>query len=78
MGRQYWPTFSQMRGDECREWLRRSDILAADKAAGFVVSWHEACKAMAGLPRPVKKYGHYQFSREHLDAVLQAAREAAE
>lgn len=77
MGRNYWPTFSQMRGDEGREWLRRSDILAAVAAEGLVVSWHEACQAMVGLPRPEKRYGHFRFGREHLDAVLTAARRAA-
>lgn len=74
MPRHYWPSFSEMRGDEARDWFRRSDIIAAIEAEGHVFTWHDARKVLRGLPKPERRYGHYRYTRQHLDAVLQAAR----
>jgi len=42
-----WRQFDQMRGDYCRTWHRRSDILDALRAAGSPMTWYDARKAMA-------------------------------
>ena len=68
------PSFSVMRGDVGRTWLRRSDILAALAAEGLAMPWHQAKEVLALLPKPAKVHGHFQFTVEHRDAVLAAAR----
>lgn len=75
MSRVEWMTFSQLRGDETRTWYRRSDILARLAQEGLPFAWHDARKILARLPQPRRRYGHYQYEQQHLDAVLQAARE---
>jgi hypothetical protein len=59
-----------MRGDSTRTWLRRSDMIAAIAEAGIFMTWWDARKAMRSMPRPEKRYGHYRYTVEHLDAVL--------
>jgi len=68
------PSFSVMRGDAGRSWLRRSDILAALAAESLPMSWYEAKQILATMPKPAKVHGHFQFTVEHRDAVLAAAR----
>ena len=68
-----WRQFDQMRGDHYRTWHRRSDILDALRAIGSPMTWHDAAKAMATLPRPEKKYGHYRYTDRHFAAVMKAA-----
>lgn len=75
MSRVEWMSFTRMRGDSGRTWHRRSDVLAALKAAGSEWTWHDVMPVLARLPRPTKRYGHYQYTEEHLAAVLAAARE---
>jgi hypothetical protein len=69
-----WRQFDQMRGDHDRTWHRRSDIVAALAAEGLPMTWWEASKVLATLPRPEKRYGHFRYTAEHRDAVLAAAR----
>jgi hypothetical protein len=68
--------FDQMRGDHRRTWFRRSDILDALRELGCSWTWYEIAFAFAGLPRPEKRYGHYRYTRDHLDAALSAWRTA--
>jgi hypothetical protein len=68
--------FDQMRGDHRRTWFRRSDILDALRELGCSWTWYEIAFAFSGLPRPEKKYGHYRYTRNHLDAALAAWRSA--
>jgi hypothetical protein len=69
------PTFSRMRGDQQRTWSRMSDLLAAAEAAGRVMNRYEVRRAIAHLPRPtVKRYGHWHYTDEHLEAVIEAAK----
>lgn len=69
-----WMTFSQMRGDDRRSHLRRSDILAALREIGSPWTWWDVRKLLPRLPPIPKKYGHYQFTSEHLDVILAEAR----
>lgn len=68
-----WRQFDQMRGDHCRTWHRRSDILDALRAVGSPMTWYDARKAMAKLPTPEMRYGHYRYTDRHLRAVMKAA-----
>ena len=68
------PSFSVMRGDAGRTWLRRSDILAALAAESLPMTWYEAKQVLALMPKPEKVHGHYRFTAEHRDLVLAAAR----
>lgn len=65
-----WPSFSAMRSDIGRTWHRRSDLLAAIEAAGLVMTWHDARKALRSLPRPERRYGHFRYTDQHREAVL--------
>lgn len=65
-----WRQFDQMRGDQGRDWHRRSDIIDAIRAEGLEMTWHDARKAMAHLPKPEKRYGHYRYTDTHREAVL--------
>lgn len=67
--------FSQMRHDADRTWLRCSDLVAAAAKAGRPMTRWQIARVLARLPRPaVKRYGHYHYTQEHLDAVVDAAR----
>jgi hypothetical protein len=68
-----WRQFDQMRGDHCRTWHRRSDVLDALRAIGSPFTWHDCQKAMAALPKPEMRYGHYRYTDLHLAVVLMAA-----
>jgi hypothetical protein len=69
-------TFAGMRGDYARTWMRRSDMIAALRELGCSWTWYEISFAFAGLPRPEKKYGHYRYTQEHMDAAVAAWRTA--
>jgi hypothetical protein len=64
-------TFSGLRGDlQDRQWYRRSDLIAAGGALGA----SGVRRVLESMPRPaVKRYGHFQYGQEHMDAVVQAA-----
>jgi hypothetical protein len=64
-----WSSFSRMRGEYGRTWFRCSDLIEAMSAEGRIVTRWMVRKAIRGLPRPVKRYGHYRYSQEHMDAV---------
>lgn len=71
-----WRYFDQMRGDATRDWYRRSDILDALRLIGCPWQWYEVSLAFAGLPRPVKRYGHYRYTQQYMDAALLAWRQS--
>lgn len=64
-------TFSGLRGDlQNRQWYRRSDLIAAAGPLGE----SGVRRVLEAMPRPtVKRYGHFQYGQEHMDAVVQAA-----
>lgn len=68
-----YQSWSAMRAEEPRDWYRQSDILAALRDTGVPFTWKDAKQAMAGIPRPEKRYGHYRYTQAHYDAVMQAA-----
>ena len=68
-----WRQFDQMRGDHNRTWHRRSDIIDALRAIGSPMTWHDARRAMATLPTPEKRYGHFRYTDQHMLAVMAAA-----
>lgn len=69
-------TWAGLRGDDLkRDWYRRSDLVAAAVALGAPFGEWEVRKAIRHLPKPtVRRYGHLRYGREHLNAVLEAAR----
>ena len=69
-------TFMQLRGDRDRTWFRRSDIIDALRGLGCSWAWYEISFAFASLPKPEKRYGHYRYTKDHLDAALAAWRTA--
>lgn len=74
-----WMNFSDMRGDEGREWFRCSDLIDAALKAGKAMTRYEIHKVIAHLPPPTcKRYGHWHYTREHYDAVVAAVREEME
>ncbi len=71
-------TFSGLRGDTGRTWFRMSDLIEASAQAGCRFSAYEVRLAIASLQRPtVKRHGHWHYTEEHRDAVVEAARRAA-
>jgi hypothetical protein len=68
-------TWSSMRADARRDWYRLSDLYDATMASGRRWTVYEIRRAMRHLPKPaVKKYGHYHYGQEHMDAVREAVR----
>ena len=69
-----WRTFSELRGDVGRDWLRWSDLLAAARAAG-VRSGPRQIRSLIlrTCQPPERRYGHFRYRQEHLDAVLATA-----
>lgn len=68
-------TWTGLRGDRERVgWYRKSDLLAAAVAVGAKWTEWNVRKAVRGLPKPPKKYGHLRYGPEHLEAVLESAR----
>jgi len=64
--------------DADRTWVSYGEIVAAVKAADIDVTDGMIRGVLKRLPRPeVKRYGMYQYSREHLAAVLEAFTTAA-
>lgn len=65
-----WNTFAQMRGDHLpRDWMRWGELVAA---AGCRPAWTWRLRQVVhgpGLPRPQKRYGHYRYTTEHLEAA---------
>ena len=75
----YWPTFGQMRKDGKREWFRMSDLQAAALNAGVRLTRYQIRRILAPLTPPaVKKYGHWHYTEQHRQAVLDAVRQAKE
>lgn len=71
-------TWTRLRSlDDGRPWMRRSELLAAVKAAGVEVTEWRLRKELARLPRPEKRHAMYRYSPAHLAAVVQALRSAA-
>lgn len=74
-----WPTFSAMRGDAGRAWFRMSDLIDASVAAGRRMTRHQILQSIAHLKAPdCKRYGHWHYTQEHMDAVLAASSVTAE
>jgi hypothetical protein len=72
-------TFSEMRKDHIRDWLRLSDLQDAAAAAGRWMTRYEVRRAIRHLPKPaVKRYGHWHYTDEHRDAVVAAAKSMVE
>lgn len=74
-------SWSALRGDDQpRSWLRIGEIVAALQAEGLTVTEYACRKAIAaaGLPTPPKRYGHYQYGTEYLEAARRAARRMKE
>lgn len=68
-------TWTGLRGDYERVgWYRLSDLVRAAEDVGVRFSEWEVRKAVRSLPRPVKRYGNYQYREEHRQAVIQAAK----
>jgi hypothetical protein len=69
-------TFGGLRRDRERDWFRMSDLV---DATGGRMTRYEIRHAItrAGLPMPtVKRYGHWHYTAEHMEAVrAYAARE---
>lgn len=65
-------TFAGLRGDrQSRSWYRCSDLIGAARAAGWPMNRYEVQCVIAHLPKPtVKRYGHWQYGQEHMDALL--------
>jgi hypothetical protein len=67
-------SFDGLRGDAGRSWFRCSDLIEASAAAGLRLTRYEVQKAVAGLPKPEKRYGHNRYREIHMEAVLEAVR----
>lgn len=64
--------------DAARPWVSYGEILAAVRAAGIKATEGEVRGVLRRLPRPeVKRYGMYQYTHEHMAAVLEALTTAA-
>jgi len=75
----YWPTFGQMRHDGRRQWFRMSDLEASALNAGARLTRYQIRRILARLQPPtVKKYGHWHYTEQHRQAVLDAVRKAKE
>lgn len=61
--------FGGLRGDANRDWHRMSDLINASHAEGYRMTRYEVLKAVAFLPKPEKRYGHYRYTNEHMEAV---------
>ncbi len=65
-----WKSFAEMRGDhEPREWMRWSEFLAAVLAEIPCLGVWDIRQAVRRSTRPEKRYGHYRYTNEHMDAV---------
>lgn len=68
-------SFVAMRGDLRRTWIRMSDLQDATQRHGRRWTAYEVRLAIAGLPKPERKWhGHWHYTSEHLAAVEAAAR----
>ena len=68
-------SWESMRGDARRDWYRLSDLYDATLASGRRWTSYEIRQAMRHLPKPaVKRYGHFHYGQEHMDALLEAVR----
>lgn len=68
-------TWTGLRGDyERRGWYRLSDLIEAAAGVGAAFTEWDVRKAVRGFPRPVKRYGNYQYGEAHRQAVIQAAK----
>ena len=65
-----WRSFAEMRGDsEPRDRMRWSELLAAlGKPRPAECAIRRAIHS-SGAPRPRKRYGHYCYRTEHLEAA---------
>lgn len=70
----YWPTFGQMRRDGKRTWFRMSDLVDAAACSGAAFTRYQVRRIIAHLPHPaVKRYGHWHYTEDHRQAVIEAA-----
>lgn len=68
-------SFVAMRGDLRRTWIRMSDLQDATQRIGRRWTAYEVRLAIAGLPKPERKWhGHWHYTQEHMAAVEAAAR----
>lgn len=69
-------TWAGLRGDDRpKDWYRRADLIAAAVALGAPWGEWEVRKAIRHLPKPKeRRYGNLCYGREHMEAVLAAAR----
>lgn len=64
-----WLTFSGLRRDRDRDWFRMSDLVDATGGRMTRYEIRDAIKR-SGLPMPtVKRYGHWHYTSEHMEAV---------
>jgi|688.fasta_scaffold118343_5 hypothetical protein len=64
-----WFAFSRMRGDDQpRDWMRWSEFRQAVRAEIPCLSDDDIKKAVR-TSRPEKRYGHYRYTNEHMEAV---------
>ncbi len=67
-----WWSFSEMRAEpRGKSWLRRQELIDALRAEGFDIGPFQVRQAViqSGLPKPEKRYGHFHYTREHMEAV---------
>lgn len=70
-------TWSEMRGEEPgRSWLRFSEAMAALASEGVAVTATEFRREVKRAGRPERRYGHYRYTEQHLEAVRAFARQA--
>ena len=62
-------TFGGLRGDANRDWHRMSDLIEASHAEGYRMTRYEVLKAVAFLAKPEKRYGHFRYTKDHMEAV---------
>ena len=72
----WWMTFNQLRKDHKRTWHRRADILDELRRLGCPWHWYEVSMAFVGIPKPEKRYGHYRYTAQHMEAAVAAWRTA--
>lgn len=68
-------TWTRLRDEAGRDWVRCSDLIDATLVSGRRWTRRQVMEAIAHLPRPaVKRHGHWHYTREHLAAVVAAAK----
>lgn len=65
-------SWKSMRGDdEPRDWMRRDELMAKLAERGVIVNGEQVLRAIreAGMPDPPRRYRHFHYTDEHLEAV---------